>query len=70
MDACKEGKGVLLFGAHFGNWEIGNAALAIMTHPFVFIYRIFDSPLLEKAITGVALLMATFHFLKKMPCGR
>ena len=52
-EACKEGKGVLIFSAHFGNWEIGNAALAIMTQPFVFIYRVFDSPLLERAITGV-----------------
>lgn len=52
-EACKEGKGVLVFSAHFGNWEIGNAALAIMARPFVFIYRVFDSPLLEKAITGV-----------------
>ena len=25
-EACKEGKGVLIFSAHFGNWEIGNAA--------------------------------------------
>ena len=50
---CKEGKGVLLFSAHFGNWEIGNAALAIMTRPFIFVYRILDSPLMEKAITGV-----------------
>jgi len=52
-EACKEGKGVLIFSAHFGNWEIGNAALAIMTQPFVFIYRIFDSPLLEKIITSI-----------------
>jgi Kdo2-lipid IVA lauroyltransferase/acyltransferase len=53
IEACKEGKGVLIFSAHFGNWEIGNAALAIMAQPFVFIYRVFDSPLLERAITGV-----------------
>jgi KDO2-lipid IV(A) lauroyltransferase len=52
-EACKEGKGVLLFGAHFGNWEIGNAALAIMTSPFVFMYRILDSAFLEKNITAV-----------------
>lgn len=51
--ACAEEKGVLLFGAHFGNWEIGNAALAVMTQPFIFVYRILDSPLLEKVITGV-----------------
>jgi Kdo2-lipid IVA lauroyltransferase/acyltransferase len=52
-EACKEGKGILLFGAHFGNWEIGNAALAITTQPFVFLYRILDSPFLEYNITRV-----------------
>lgn len=53
VEACKEGKGVLLFSAHFGNWEIGNAALAIRTQPFVFLYRILDSPFLERNITSV-----------------
>lgn len=52
-EACRKGKGVLLFSAHFGNWEIGNAALAITTKPLIFIYRILDSPFLEKAITYV-----------------
>ena len=52
-NACKEGKGVLLFGAHFGNWEIGNAALAILTRPLFFVYRIFDSRFLESLITTV-----------------
>jgi len=51
--ACNEGKGVLLFGAHFGNWEIGNAALAIMTRPLSFVYRILDNSLLESIITTV-----------------
>jgi len=52
-DACKKAKGVLLFGGHFGNWELGNAALAITTEPFVFVYRILDNPLLEGIITTV-----------------
>jgi KDO2-lipid IV(A) lauroyltransferase len=52
-NACNEGKGVLLFGAHFGNWEIGNAALAIMTRPLYFVYRILDSRFLEILITTV-----------------
>jgi Kdo2-lipid IVA lauroyltransferase/acyltransferase len=52
-EACNEGKGVLLFGAHFGDWEIGNAALAITTQPFAFLYRILDSPFLEENITIV-----------------
>jgi len=51
--ACKKNKGVLLFGAHFGNWEMGNAALAITTKPFVFIYRVLDNSFLEKNITAV-----------------
>jgi Kdo2-lipid IVA lauroyltransferase/acyltransferase len=50
-EACRENKGVLLFGAHFGNWEIGSAALAITTKPFIFVYRILDSPFLETHIT-------------------
>lgn len=53
LRADQAGKGVLLFGAHLGNWEIGNAALALTTKPFVFIYRILDSPFLEKNITTV-----------------
>ena len=52
-EACRKGKGVLLFSAHFGNWEIGNAALAIATKPFIFVYRRLDSPFLEEAITYV-----------------
>jgi len=52
-EACGEGKGVLLFGAHFGNWEMGNAALAITTAPFTFIYRSLDSSMLENIVTGV-----------------
>ena len=53
LEARQESKGVLLFGAHFGNWEIGNAALAINTEPFVFIYRILDNAFLEENITAV-----------------
>jgi len=51
--ACLKNKGVLLFGAHFGNWELGNAALAIVTKPLIFIYRILDNTFLEKGITTV-----------------
>jgi Kdo2-lipid IVA lauroyltransferase/acyltransferase len=63
--ACTEEKGVLLFGAHFGNWEIGNAALAVMTQPFIFVYRILDSPLLEKVITGVRASYGNISFSKE-----
>ena len=52
-EARRKGKGVLLFSAHFGNWEIGNAAMAIARKPLIFIYRILDSQFLEEAITYV-----------------
>ena len=51
--ACREGKGVLLFSAHFGNWEIGSAALAILSKPPIFMARIFDNPFLEESCTFV-----------------
>ena len=51
--ACREGKGVLLFSAHFGSWEIGSAALAMMTKPLIFMVRLLDSPFLEDASTYV-----------------
>ncbi|MEN6468540.1 MAG: lysophospholipid acyltransferase family protein, partial [Smithella sp.] len=49
--ACQEGKGVLLFSAHFGNWEFGNAALAILSKPPIFMARILDSHFIEEAST-------------------
>lgn len=52
-EACRQNRGILLFSAHFGNWEIGNAALAITTNPFIFVYRILDSSFLEGLITYV-----------------
>lgn len=50
-EACREGKGILMFSAHFGNWEFGNAALAILSKPPIFMARILDSPFLEEAST-------------------
>ena len=51
--ACREGKGVLLFSAHFGNWEMGNAALAILSKPPIFMARPLDSSFLEEITTCV-----------------
>ncbi len=49
--ACRDGKGVFLFTGHFGNWEIGNAALAIPSKPPVFAARILYSHFPEEAFT-------------------
>ncbi|MEE9910666.1 MAG: lysophospholipid acyltransferase family protein [Deltaproteobacteria bacterium] len=51
-NACREGKGVLLFTAHFGNWEMGSAALAILSRPPFFMARALDSPFLEMISTS------------------
>lgn len=64
-EARRKGKGVLLFSAHFGNWEIGNAALAITTKPLIFIYRILDSPFLEEGITYVRATCGNISMDKK-----
>src|SRR5512145_131311 len=51
--ALREGKGVLLITAHFGNWEFGNAALAILSRPPIFMARVLDSAFLEEGTTYV-----------------
>jgi len=65
LSAQREGRGVILFGAHYGNWEMGNAALALATSPFVFVYRILDSPFMEKVITGVRSSYGNISLSKK-----
>ena len=55
--ALSRGKGVLLITGHFGNWEFGNAALALLSKPPVFMARRLDSRFLEEAsIYGRSLL--------------
>ncbi len=44
--ALSEGKGALVFTAHFGNWEIATAALAEI-HPIQVIARPLDNRILE-----------------------
>jgi len=51
--ACREGKGVLLITGHFGNWEIGSAALAVLFRPPIFMARVLDNPFLEEGTAFV-----------------
>lgn len=51
--ALEKGKGVLMFGAHFGNWEIEAIAASLFLKPFVAIYRALDSALLERLVFKV-----------------
>lgn len=63
--ACREGKGVLLFTAHFGNWEMGNAALAILSKPPIFMARTLDSPFLEEITTSARSKLGIGNIHKK-----
>lgn len=51
--ALEKNKGVLMFGAHFGNWELGAIVLSLTVKPSVVIYRILDNPLMENLVTWV-----------------
>ena len=51
--ALEKNKGILMFGAHFGNWELGAIALSLGLKPSVVIYRPLDNPLLENLVTWV-----------------
>jgi len=51
--ALAKGRGLLLFSAHFGNWELEAAAAALLIKPAVVIYRPLDSPLLDHLILRV-----------------
>ncbi|MBW6485768.1 MAG: lysophospholipid acyltransferase family protein [Syntrophobacterales bacterium] len=51
--ALAKGRGVLLFSAHFGNWELEAAAIALLIKPAVVIYRPLDSPLLDRLVFRV-----------------
>jgi len=65
LAAQRKGRGVILFGAHYGNWEMGNAALALATSPFIFVYRILDNPIMEEIITGVRSSYGNISLSKK-----
>ena len=51
--AAAKKKGMFLFTAHFGNWELMAASFALLGQPPTFIYRPLDSPILENLVTYV-----------------
>lgn len=51
--ALKKNKGLLLFGAHFGNWELMAIAASVLITPGVMIYRPLDNPFLERFVKYV-----------------
>ena len=51
--ALEKNKGLLFFGAHFGNWELQAAVVALLLHPAIVIYRPLDNRFLENIVTWV-----------------
>jgi Kdo2-lipid IVA lauroyltransferase/acyltransferase len=51
--ALEKGRGVLMFGAHFGNWEIEAVAASLLIKPLAAIYRPLDSALLDRLVLRV-----------------
>jgi len=51
--ALAKGRGALLFGAHFGNWELEAVAVSLLIKPLVVIYRPLDSDLLDCLVLRV-----------------
>jgi KDO2-lipid IV(A) lauroyltransferase len=48
--ALREGRGVLVFSAHFGNWEVAAQAVAKLA-PLSVVARPLDNPLIEARLT-------------------
>ncbi len=50
--ASRQGKGVLVVAAHFGNWELMGAATALRGYPCNLIVRPLDNIFLDKIVTS------------------
>lgn len=45
--------GAILFTAHFGNWELLAASMAILVRPAVAVYRPLDNPFLDEVLRWI-----------------
>jgi Kdo2-lipid IVA lauroyltransferase/acyltransferase len=51
--ALEKKKGLLLFGAHLGNWELMGVAGSVLIAPGIAIYRPLDNPFLDRIVRYV-----------------
>jgi len=51
--ALKKKRGLLLFGAHFGNWELMAVAASHYVAPMSAVYRPLDNPFLDRIVRYV-----------------
>lgn len=50
FEAFREGKGIVLVGGHFGNWELGGASIAAQGYPVDGIYQPARNPLFDQSV--------------------
>ena len=53
VEALKKKRGLLMVGAHFGNWELQAIAFSLLFHPLLFLYRPLDNLFLDRLVTSV-----------------
>jgi KDO2-lipid IV(A) lauroyltransferase len=63
----KEGKGIIFLTAHFGNWELLNAAGGILKYPMVSLARSQKHPRSDDFLTGLRTSQGTQIIRKGMP---
>ena len=51
--AKAEGKGLILFTAHLGAWELTSFGLSLIGHPFSFLVRRIDNPAVEELVDEI-----------------
>jgi KDO2-lipid IV(A) lauroyltransferase len=52
-NALAKGRGVLMFGAHFGNWELEAVAVSLLVKPVIVIYRPLDNNIFDALAMNV-----------------
>ena len=52
-EALKKKRGLLMVGAHFGNWELQAIAFSLLFRPVLFLYRPLDNLFLDRLVTAV-----------------
>ena len=48
--ALEKNRGILMFGAHFSNWELAAVTMSLVLKPAVITYRPLDSPTLDNLV--------------------
>ena len=65
VEALKKKRGLLMVGAHFGNWELQAIAFSLIFRPILFLYRPLDNLFLDRLVTSVRSITGNRPLAKK-----